>query len=390
MRIGIDARIWGSSSRGVGRYVQNLVENLEKVDHKNHYFIFLRENGFKSYQPKNKNFHKVLADVTWYGAKEQVMMPGIFSASNLDLLHVPHFNVPLLYQGKMVVTIHDLTMLKFGGKETSTLPAPIFYAKRAGLRLVTESAARRSAAVIALSQFVKDDVVKTFAIPAKKISVTYEAGILAGKGRADREREIENVLGKYRITKPYFLYVGAFYPHKNVDRLIEAVKILNEQLLRKPARLRQGYGGQAQLVLAGGKDVFLERVVRKALEGGALRYISLTDHVTDADLIDLYLEAEAYVQPSLSEGFGLQTVEAMALGVPVVQSNASCLPEIGGKAALYFDPYDPKDMAEKMAKILGNKALKQKLSKAGLERAKEFSWEKMAKETLKVYEKASR
>ena len=379
MRIGIDARIWGSSSRGVGRYIQNLVENLEKVDRKNHYFIFLREPGFNSYQPKNKNFHKVLADVPWYGAKEQVMMPGIFSASNLDLLHVPHFNVPLLYQGKMVVTIHDLTMLKFGGRETSTLPAPIFYAKRAGLRLVTESAARRSAAVIVLSQFVKDDVAKTFGITAKKIFVTYEAGILAGKGRADREREIENVLEKYRITKPYFLYVGAFYPHKNVDRLTEAIKILNEKL-KKPA----------QLVLAGGKDVFLERIVRKALEGGALRYISLTDHVTDADLIDLYLEAEAYVQPSLSEGFGLQTVEAMALGVPVVQSNASCLPEIGGDAALYFDPYNPRDIAEKLSQVLGKPAVRQKLIEKGRARAKEFSWEKMARETLEVYRKAAK
>ena len=379
MRIGIDARIWGSSSRGVGRYVQNLVENLEKIDLKNQYFIFLREPGFNSYQPKNKNFHKVLADVTWYGAKEQVMMPGIFSASNLDLLHVPHFNVPLLYQGKMVVTIHDLTMLKFGGRETSTLPAPIFLIKRAGLRFILQDAAQRAAAVVTFSQFVKDDIVKTFGIPAKKISVTYEAGILAGKGRADREREIENVLGKYRITKPYFLYVGAFYPHKNVDRLVEAVKILNEKL-KKPT----------QLVLAGRKDAFLERVVRRALEAGALRYISLTDHVTDADLVDLYLEAEAYVQPSLSEGFGLQTVEAMALGVPVVQSNASCLPEIGGEAALYFDPYDPADMAQKLSKVLGNKAAKQKLINKGLSRAKEFSWERMAKETLKVYEKVLR
>jgi glycosyltransferase involved in cell wall biosynthesis len=376
MRIGIDARIWGSYGRGVGRYIQNLVENLERVDRKNHYFIFLREKGFNSYQPKNKNFHKVLADVPWYGAQEQVVMPGIFSASNLDLLHVPHFNAPLLYRGKMVVTIHDLTMLKFGGRETSTLPAPLFFAKRAGLRLVTESAARRSAAVIVLSRFVKDDVAKTFGISPKNISVTYEAGILEGKGRADREREIENVLEKYRITKPYFLYVGAFYPHKNVDRLVEAVKILNEKL-KKPA----------QLVLAGGKDAFLEKVVRKALEVGALRYISLTDHVTDADLVDLYLEAEAYVQPSLSEGFGLQTVEAMALGVPVVQSNASCLPEIAGEAALYFDPYDPQDMAQKLSQILGNEKLRNKLVKKGSERAKTFSWEQMARETLKVYEK---
>jgi glycosyltransferase involved in cell wall biosynthesis len=380
MRIGIDARIWGSAAgRGVGRYVQSLVENLEKIDRKNQYFIFLREKGFNSYQPKNRSFYKVLADVPWYSAKEQIAMPSIFASSNLDLLHIPHFNVPFLYSKKMVVTIHDLTMLKFGGRETSTLPAPIFLAKRAGLRFILQDAVQRAAAVITPSQFVKNDVGKTFGIPAKKIFVTYEAGNLFGKGRVDREREIENVLGKYRITKPYFLYVGAFYPHKNVDRLVEAVKILNEKL-KKPA----------QLVLTGGKDAFLERVVRHALAGGALRYISLTDHVTDADLIDLYLEAEAYVQPSLSEGFGVQTVEAMGLGVPVIQSNASCLPEIAKEAALYFDPNNPQDMAEKMAKLLTSGKLKAKLIQAGLKRSKEFSWERMAKETLKVYESAQR
>jgi glycosyltransferase involved in cell wall biosynthesis len=380
MRIGIDARLWGSShGRGVGRYVQNLVENLEKIDRQNHYFVFLRESGFNSYSPRNKNFHNVLADVPWYGTQEQVVMPGIFSASNLDLLHVPHFNAPFLYGGKTVVTIHDLTMLKFGGRESSTLPLPFFYAKRAGLRLVTESAVRRSAAVIVPSKFVKDDLAKTLAISPQKISVTYEAGVLAGKGRTDKERAVENVLGRYRITKPYFLYVGAFYPHKNAARLVEAVKILNEKL-KKPA----------QLVLAGGKDAFLERVVRQALEVGALKYLSLTDHVTDADLIDLYREAEAYVQPSLSEGFGLGSVEAMALGVPVVQSNASCLPEIAGEAALYFDPFDPRDMAEKLEKVLGNQALRQKLIAKGIWRAREFSWEKMARETLAVYRRAAK
>uniref|UniRef100_A0A832E0Q2 Glycosyltransferase family 1 protein n=1 Tax=candidate division WWE3 bacterium TaxID=2053526 RepID=A0A832E0Q2_UNCKA len=384
MRIGIDARVWGSSGRGVGRYIQNLVENLERADRssansgkpQHEYFIFLREKGFDSYHPKSESFHKVLADVPWYGMHEQVAMPGIFSAANLDLLHVPHFNAPLLYGRKMVVTIHDLTMLKFGGRATSTLPVPLFLAKRVGLRLVIENAVRRSAAVIVPSQFVKDDVAKTFGISLRKIFVTYESGSLVGKGRIGQEREIENVLGKYRITKPYFLYVGAFYPHKNVDRLVEAVKILNEKL-KKPA----------QLVLVGGKDAFLERVVRKALEVGALRYISLTGHVTDADLIDLYLESAACVQPSLSEGFGLQTVEAMSLGVPVVQANASCLPEIGGDAALYFDPYDPQDIAEKLSQVLGKQAVRQKLIEKGRARAKEFSWEKMARETLEVYRK---
>ncbi len=379
MRIGIDARLWGSSGRGVGRYVQNLVENLEKVDSKNKYFIFLREKGFNTFLPHGENFHKVLADVPWYGVQEQVVMPGIFSASNLDLLHVPHFNAPLLYGERMVVTIHDLTMLKFGGRETSTLPAPLFYAKRLGLRVVTELAVRRAARVIVPSKFVKKELVRTFTLPPGKIVVTPEAGVLAGKERTAAEREIEDVLGKYRITKPYFLYVGSFYPHKNVGRLVEAVKVLNERLKKS-----------AQLVLVGGKDAFLERVAHQALEIGALKYLVLTGYVTDADLVDLYREAEAYVQPSLSEGFGLGSVEAMALGVPVVQSEASCLPEIAGEAALYFDPQNPRDIAEKLAKVLGNKTLRQGLVKKGLARAKDFSWEKMARETLGVYRKAAR
>lgn len=379
MRIGIDARLWGPYGRGVGRYVQNLVTNLEKSDRKNEYVIFLRKGSYDLYHPRNKNFHKVLADVGWYGIEEQLALPGIFASQNLDLLHVPHFNVPIMYKGKLVVTIHDLTMLKFGGRETSTLSLPSYLLKRMGLRLIISSAVSRASAIITPSQFVREDVAKNFGISPKKIFVTYEAGNLVGKERTDRERKVENVLGKYRITKPYFLYVGGFYPHKNVDRLVEAVKILNE-------KIRQ----QAQLVLVGGKDSFLEKTVRRALRTGALKYITLTDYVTDADLIDLYREAEAFVQPSLLEGFGLGSVEAMSLGVPVVQSNASCLPEIAGDAAFYFDPYDPKDMAEKLSRVLGDKALRQKLSTAGLKKAKEFSWEKMARETFEVYRQIGR
>ena len=377
MRIGIDGRIWGSSGRGVGRYVQNLVENLEKVDKKNEYVIFLRQGSFNLYQPRSKNFKKVLADIPWYGAEEQIALPALFSQENLDLLHVPHFNVPLLYRGKMVVTIHDLTMLKFGGRETSTLNLGLFLVKRVGLELILRQAVSRAAAIITPSKFVKDDVSRTFQVPKSKIFVTYEAGVLSGKERSSKEKKIENVLEKYRISSPYFLYVGGFYPHKNLSRLIEAIKILNEEL-----------GQPAQLVLVGTKDAFLEKLVREAMYQGALKYLSLTGQVSDADLIDLYRSATAYVQPSLSEGFGLPTVEAMALGVPVVQADASSLPEIAGAAALYFNPQDSREMAKSLKKVLTSEKIRSRLTKAGLSRAKDFSWEKMARETVKIYAKA--
>ena len=377
MRIGIDARLWGPYGPGVGRYVQNLVENLEKVDRKNEYVIFLRKGSFNLYHPQNKNFHKVLADVPWYGFGEQVLLPPIYASQGLDVLHAPHFNLPIFYSGRVVVTIHDLTMMKFGGMETSTLNIPAYLLKRAGLQVVMRQVVTRAQAIITPTEFVQKDIAETFGISKKKIFVTHEAGVLAGKGRTDHERRVEDVLGKYRIPKPYLLYVGSFYPHKNVNRLIEAVKILNEKKGRK-----------AQLVLVGGKDSFLEKSVRHALRIGALKYLALTDHVTDADLIDLYSQAEACVQPSLSEGFGLPTVEAMSLGIPVVQSDASCLPEIAGDAALYFDPYDPQDMAAKLDKVLTSATLRKKLVSKGLKRVKDFSWEKMARETLAVYKKA--
>ena len=380
MRIGIDARSFGTGmATGIGRYVQELIQNLEKLDRKNQYVIFLRKENFNLYQPRSKNFSKVLADVPWYGVKEQVLLPAIFSSQGLDLMHFPNLNVPLLYSGKFVVTIHDSILLNLSGRDASTLPLPVYLIKKLGLRLSFWKAATKSSAILTPSKFVKDDLSKSFKLNPEKFFVTYESGNLAGKGRTDEERKIENVLERYKVTPPFFTYIGNLYPHKNISRLLDAIKILNEDLRR-----------DAQLVLVGKHDAFAARLAGEIIRKGVLKYVLMAGYMPDADYADLLKESAAYVHPSLSEGFGLGSVEAMSLGVPVVQSNASCLPEICGDAALYFDPYDPKDMAAKLAKILGNERLRKQLSKKGLARAKRFSWEKMAKETLKVYEKVLR
>ncbi|GMR19256.1 MAG: glycosyltransferase family 1 protein [Patescibacteria group bacterium] len=374
MKIGIDARFLGPQGTGIGRYTQELVQNLESIDRKNSYLIFLRKENFNLYYPRNKNFRKVRADVRWYSLKEQLVLPAIFGKEKLDLLHTPHFNVPIFYPGKTVITVHDLIKHEYGGGAATTRSYPVHLLKQIGYRLVISRAVKSADAVITPSNFVRDKVAQTFGVSLEKIHVTYEAGTLLGKERTGEEKQVEKVLGKYKISQPYFLYVGNVYPYKNVGRLLDAIKILNEDL-----------GKTAQLVLVGARDVFRQRLEREIVEKGVLKYAVLTGYVTDADLVDLYKGAEAYVQPSLSEGFGLTSVEAMGLGTPVVEADASCLPEIAGDAALYFDPYDPGDIAEKLAKVLDNEKLREKLSQKGLKRAREFSWEKMARETLRVY-----
>lgn len=377
MRIGIDARFLGPAGTGIGRYTQKLIENLEKIDRKNKYVIFLRKENFNLYEPANPNFRKVLADIPWYGLGEQIILPTVFSREKLDLLHVPHFNVPLFYRGKFVITIHDLIKNDWAGTEATTKGPLEYWIKRLGYRVVIRCAVRQARRIITPSNYVKDRLVELFKVNPKKIAVTYEAGTLLGKGRTTGERKVEDVLGRFKITKPYFLYVGNVYPYKNVGRLLEAIRILNKKM-----------GESAQLVLVGARDVFRERLEREIVRKDVLKYVVLTGYVSDPDLIDLYRGAEAYVQPSLSEGFGLTSVEAMSLGTPVVEANTSCLPEVAGDAALYFDPYNPQDIATKLAQILGNKKLEAELSRGGIARAKRYSWEKLARQTLSVYEDA--
>lgn len=384
MRIGIDARFYGPIGTGIGRYTQKLIENLEEIDRKSEYVIFLRKENFNLYESANPNFRKVLADIPWYSLREQIVLPTIFRREKLDLLHVPHFNVPIFYQGKFVVTIHDLIKNEWRGSETTTKGPLECIIKRLGYSIVIRLAICRAKAVTTPSNYVKDRVVELFQVNPEKIMVTYEAGTLLGKERTVAERKVEDVVQKFKITKPYFLYVGNVYLYKNVGRLLEAIKILNEDpsislKVKKPV----------QLVLVGARDVFRERLEREILKKDVLKYVTLTGYVSDPDLIDLYREAEAYVQPSLSEGFGLTSVEAMSLGTPVVEARASCLPEVAGDAALFFDPYDPKNIAAQLARVLRNKRLKSQLSKKGRARAQGFSWEMMARQTLRVYEEVS-
>lgn len=173
MKLLIDARLYGLEHGGPGRYVMNLVKELSKVDKKNEYVILLRKKYFKELK-LNTKWKKVLADFRHYSAAEQIRLPFIIHENRPDLVHFPHFNVPLAYSGPFVVTIHDIIMHKFQGPEASTLPAPVYFLKKIGYKKVFEKAVYGSVKIIVPTEFTKKEVVDFYKISPDKVVVTYE------------------------------------------------------------------------------------------------------------------------------------------------------------------------------------------------------------------------
>lgn len=371
MRVGIDARFVGPQGTGLGKYTEKLIVNLAKIDGKSSYFIFLKKSNW-DYLKLPKNFTKVLADIPWYSLEEQYKMPAIFSTQNLDLLHVPHFNVPISLKGKFIVTIHDLIHHKFSQYATTKNPI-IFKLKRFAYKKVITHAVIKSAKILTPSNYVKDEIVKIFEINPDKIVVAYEAA---------EEEYFTRQPGNPDTRQPTLIYVGNAYPHKNLERLLDAIKILNENSTSLPSHK------PINLVIVCPRDVFSQRLNHQIRERNLTKFVEVKGYLPTKSLIRLFAKATAYVSPSLSEGFGIPGLNAMAAGLPVVCSNMPTLKEVYGDAALYFNPYEAQDIAAKIAKVITDKKTKSDLIKQGREQVKKYSWQKMARQTFKVYEEA--
>jgi len=374
MRIGIDARFLGPLGKGLGRYTQKLVTHLEKIDQQNQYFVFLRKDNWNDYYPTNKNFKKVLADYQWYTWQEQLQMPKILNKYQLDLVHFPHFNVPLGYRRDFVTTVHDLILIQFPTKRATTLGPLLYKFKYFGYRQVIKHAVKKAQRVITVSNYTKKQLVDFFKIKPAKISVTYEASSGVESGQLIMPET--DFLRDYNITKPYLLYVGNAYPHKNLEGLLKAFKEIAKQE-------HQRY----QLVLVGKNDYFYQRLEKEAEALGLLKndQVVFFGFASEKQLADLYRQAELYIFPSFMEGFGLPPLEAMSYELPVVSSDSSCLPEILGEAAMYFNPRDQQSMIKVVRQVLSNQQIQDDLKAQGLKQVQKYSWEKCAQETLAVY-----
>jgi glycosyltransferase involved in cell wall biosynthesis len=372
MKILLDARLYGPENTGLGRYVMNLVENLVKIDRRNSYTILLRKKYFDrlNLPPKWK---KVLADYRHYSLAEQIKLPGLISKIKPDIVHFPHFNVPIFYRGKFVVTIHDILMHRQKGMESTTLNPISYLLKRVlGYKLIFGHAVRAAAKVIVPSAFVKKEVSDYYKLDKDKVVVTYEGFdekfLPTGTGL--------KVLRKYSLESPYFVYAGNAYPHKNLKRLIEAIVLLNQKTDKK-----------VTLAIVSARDFFVGRLEKLTRKLNASSSVKLLGFVSDDELGALYLNSTAFVFPSLSEGFGLPGLEAMSVGTLVLASDIPVLKEVYKEFASYFNPYDYTSIEEAMENALSMdaSARKERVEKAR-EFAKRYSWDKMARETIKVYE----
>lgn len=379
-RIGIDARFYGPIGKGLGRYVQEVVDNILKMDRDNDYIIFLcRENFDELLIDEYKNVKKVMLNVRWYTLKEQLIFPFYIWRQKLDLMHFPHFNVPFFVPSKFVVTIHDLILTKFKTVRATTLNPFVYNLKNFFYRLIIKRALKKSKKIITVSNFTKNDIIEQFKVKEEKIVVTYEGVANLSKGRDSlfvAKLDEGEVLGYYNIDSPFLLYVGNAYPHKNLDFLIENFFQLYQQ------------NNNLRLVLVGREDYFYKRLKdlsKKLSPNSSKDIIIFAGYVPDDKLEILYQNALLYVFPSLYEGFGLPPLEAMARSCPVLSSNTSSMPEILGEAALYFDPRDKVDFINKAQQLIENQELRNKMIALGLAQVKKYSWWECAFQTKKIY-----
>jgi len=360
-KIAIDARELTSST---GRYVERLIHYLQEIDKTNSYVVLLRPQDMNKWKATNPNFSSVACPYKEFTFSEQIGYRHFLKKLDVDLVHFAMVQQPLLYFGKHVTTMHDLTTTRFSNPAKNEV---VYFFKQQIYKFVNWYVPRFSKVIITPTEFVKKDVVRFSKIKESKIVVTYEA--------ADEIHEsIEPI--KSLQSKPFVFYVGRPQPHKNLGRLLEAFSILRKS---NPYIL---------LVLAGRNDTVYDSFMKQAKKLKIADSVVFTGYVTEGQLKWLYRGCKAYVFPSLSEGFGLPGLEAMVHHAPVVSSDATCLPEVYGDAAWYFNPLDVHDMARSINEVLQNTELRKELIRRGVKRASNYSWKKMAEQTLAVYEKA--
>lgn len=366
MRIGIDARLWGGpGSGGIGRYTRSLVETLVGLAPDEQWVLYFDRPASAvppGAEARCLPWRRRLVWTLWAAPRDLARRP-------VDLFHaVTGFELPPTRAARLVTTVHDVIPLRF--------PHLAPRRHRWAVRMLLPGALRRAARVIAVSEATRRDLLARYRLPPGKVVVVPEAA--SPRFGRPAEAELTRVRARYGLEAPYVLFVGVLEPKKNLPALLEAV-----------ARLcRAGAWGPSRLVVAGatgwGTDDLEARVARLGLDG-VVRWLG---PVPEADLPAVYAGALAFAFPSLWEGFGLPVLEAMAAGTPVVASRRGAIPEVTAGAALLVDP-DPPALAEALGQVLADPGLRARLREAGLARARAFSWERTARETLAVYRAAA-
>jgi glycosyltransferase involved in cell wall biosynthesis len=367
MKIAFDLR--RINNPGIGRYMRCLAEAVLAEAPENEYLLVLPPGAGDSISAERGQVEKIFPRIKYYSVREQVELPRILRRHKVDLLHCPHFNLPLLRPCPTVVTIHDVIYLACKQDMPSWVGRLYYHG-------VMAASVRLAHRILTVSKFSKQEIVRYLGVDPQKIEVIH-SGVDPRFRRVTDNAQLEAVLSRYRIDQEFILYTGIYKLRKNHAGLLRAFS----QFLAA--------GSRAKLVLAGALGDGEGVLRRLAAELGIAEQIIFAGFVPDADLPALYSAARVYACPSLYEGFGFTVLEAMACELPVVCSPETSLPEVAGDAAIYANARKPEEFAAALQHAFAEAALREQLIVRGLENCRRFAWRRAAGQTLAAYHLAA-
>ncbi len=374
MKIGIDGNEANQKNRvGIGQFAYNVISQLEKLDKKNSYLIYLKDRPLPDLPIERPGWKYLVFGPSKFWTQIALSFKLFTQTEKVDIFYSPSHYSPRFFPCPTVISIMDLWHHRH----------PEQFAKKDLYQLTKWEgySVKKASHIIAISEFTKKEILDIYSVSQEKVTVAYpgftnyQLSIINFKSNFNSK--ILNVKKRYGIKGDYFLYLGTLQPKKNLVRLIEAFNIQNTKY-----RIQNTY-----LVIAGKKGWMFEKIFELVRELGLEQKVIFTGFIEEEEKPYLIAGAKAFVLPSLYEGFGIPVLEAMSLGVPVVTSKEGSLPEVGGEAVIYCDPYKIESIAEAAQEVLNlNTEARNEIIKKGLEQVKKFSWEQCAKQVLRKLE----
>ena len=368
MRIGIEAqRIFRKNKHGMDYVVLEEIRELQKIDTRNEYFVFVAPGEDKCLED-SKNVHILEIGGDFYPLWEQVTLLKAANELNLDMLHCTSNTAPIRCKIPLILTLHDIIFLEPRDKTNKSFYQNMGWFYR---RLVVPRILKKCKRIITVSNFERNNILSKLDIPQERITMIYN-------GYNQWFRPVEDayqVYKKYIDSSGYFFFLGNTDPKKNTERtLIAYSKYLEKSDIKR------------KLLMADLDKTYLNSIIERNHIENIVHRIVMPGYIVNKDLPYIYNKSFAFLYTSLRESFGIPLLEAMACGTPVITSNTSSMPEIGGPDAILINPEDPDEIAEKMLQLERDEAFYQQQKEMGPKRAQYFSWQQTAEQLLNLYE----
>ena len=368
MRIGIEAqRIFRKNKHGMDYVVLQEIKELQQMDTKNEYFVFVAP-GEEHCLEDTKNVHIIEIGGNFYPIWEQITLPNAAKELKVDILHCTSNTAPIFCNIPLILTLHDIIFLEPRDKSNKSLYQNMGWLYR---RLVVPRILNKCKKIITVSDFEKKNIISKLSIPEEKMVMIYNGYNDWFKPVQDLER----IYQKYIDEPGYFFFLGNTDPKKNTERTL----IAYSKYLEKSDAKRK-------LLMADLDQSFLDDIIERNHIENIRKNIVIPGYIINSDLPYIYNNAFAFLYTSLRESFGIPLLEAMACGTPVITSNTSSMPEIGGQHAILVNPESSDEIAQKMLELENNDALYRAQEDIGLKRAALFSWRQTAEQLLNVYD----